>query len=127
MKKVLIIEDDHDIGDITEMALNSKYNTLVKRDASQLIQVIQQFMPDVVLIDNFIGHKNATEIIEEIKSAGINLNIPMILFSAHQDIEIIATQIGAADFIAKPFDLYELHQCINRVLSPDIKKIIHRF
>ena len=118
MKKILIVEDDHDIGDIAEMVLSARYYTLVKRDTLHLTEVLKQFMPDVILIDNFIGQKDAKEIIEEIKSDGLILDIPLILFSAHQDIETIATQIGAVDFIAKPFELEELQQCVSRVLTP---------
>jgi FixJ family two-component response regulator len=41
----------------------------------------------------------------------------MILFSAHQEIESIAKQIGAVDFIAKPFELEDLHNCMSRVFA----------
>lgn len=116
MKKILIVEDDYDIGEIVEMALNTKYQVLVKRDTVQLVKVLRQYNPDVILIDNYIGQKDAVQIIEEINADGFHLVIPMILFSAHHNIQTIATQIGAVEFIKKPFDLDELDRCISRVL-----------
>lgn len=122
-KKILLIEDDFDIGEIVKMTLDSKFNVLLKPDSKQLLTVINQFMPDVIIIDNFIGQENAKEILEKIKTEGFNLAIPIILFSAHQSIKQIAKEIGAADFIAKPFNLDELENCVNRVLlSAELKQ-----
>jgi len=117
MKKILIIEDEYDIGEIVEMTLSAKYDVLVKNDSRELTAVLKQFKPDVILLDNYIGNKDAQEILEEIKSEGFDLDVPMILFSAHQEIKKIAKQIGAVDFIAKPFDLDDLHHCMSRVFS----------
>lgn len=116
MKKILVVEDDFDIGEIVTMTLNSKYDVLLKQDSKQLLDVIKHFKPQVIIIDNFIGQKNAKEILEEINADGFNLNVPVILFTAHPAIKEIAIEIGAADFLAKPFDLDDLENCVNRVL-----------
>jgi DNA-binding NtrC family response regulator len=115
MKKILIVEDEYDIGEIVEMTLGAKYEVLVKNDSRELTAVLKQFKPDAILLDNYIGNKDAQEIIDEIKSEGFDLAIPMILFSAHEEIKSIARDIGAIDFIAKPFDLEDLHRCMSRV------------
>ena len=117
MKKILIVEDEYDIGEIVEMTLSTKYEVLVKNDSRELTVVLRQFRPDVILLDNYIGNKDAQVIIEEIKSEGFDLDVPMILFSAHHEIKNIAKQIGAVDFIAKPFNLDDLHHCMSRVFS----------
>ncbi len=117
MKKILVVEDDYDIGEIVEMALSSKYDILIKQDSIQLLDVIKQFMPDVILIDNFIGHKEAKEIIKEINFDSKNLGIPIILFSGHPSIATIAIEIGAIDYLPKPFNLDDLDNCVARVLS----------
>ena len=116
MKKVLIVEDDYDIGEIAEMTLSTKYDVLVLQDSVHLKEALEEFRPNVILIDNYIGKKNAKEIISDLSSAGISLAIPLILFSAHHAIATIAEEIGAAGFIPKPFDLDELHQCVQQIL-----------
>jgi len=116
MKKILFVEDDCNMGEIIEMALSTKYHVLVQKDNINLVAVLNQFMPDVILINYYIRQKNAIEIIEEIKSTGFNLAIPIILFSGHPDIAALAAQIGAAGFLSKPFDLDELYGCIGGVL-----------
>lgn len=119
MKKILVVEDDFDIGEIVKMLLSSKYDVLLKQDSKQLLDVIKHFKPQLIIMDNFIGKKNAKEMLEEINTDGFSLNVPVILFTAHPDIKEIAIEIGAADFIAKPFDLYDFENCINRVITAD--------
>jgi DNA-binding NtrC family response regulator len=117
MKKVLVIEDDNDIADVVEMILEGKYIVLIQRTGHNLAHVAAQFMPDVLLIDNGVGQKNAREMIAEIKGAQDYQLCPYILFSANQNIAQIATEIQAAAYIAKPFDLDDLHHTIEEVLS----------
>ena len=116
MKKILIVEDDYDIGEIVEMTLSTEYQVLVKRDSERLTEVLKQYVPDVILMDNHVGRKDAKEMIEEINSGGFNLTVPIVLFSAHNDIEAIAAQIGATGYLEKPFNLDDLHQCVSSIL-----------
>ena len=122
MKKILVIEDDKDIADLLEMVLSDRYIVLAKRNATNIIEELTRFDPQLIIIDNQIGQRNATEIMEEIRAAGIFGHIPCVLFSASHDIENVAQTIQAAAFIAKPFDLIELHRCVDDVLN--LKKIL---
>jgi len=116
MKKILVIEDDFDIGEIVEMMLGAKYRVLLKRDSAKLVEVILQFEPDIIIMDNYVGEKYAKDMIAEINFSDHKIVAPVILFSAHSDIETIAKKIGASGFIPKPFELNDVHQCVNRVL-----------
>ena len=117
MKKILVIEDDQDIAEIVEMALNHKYIVKTETDNTHILQAFDNFKPDLIMVDNHIGQKQAPEIVREIKNVIAYKNIPFVLFSGHHDIQRIANEIHASAYLSKPFDLKELYTCIDGVLS----------
>ena len=117
MKKILILEDDPDIGEIVEIALSPKYVTLVKRTDKGLQEHINSFQPDVMLIDNHIGQTDASVIISKIKAGENYKSIPFILFSGSNDIKALAEELGATAYLPKPFNLNQLYQCVENVLT----------
>lgn len=117
MKKILVIEDDQDIADIVEMALSEKYNVKTQTNNHNVLVAFNGFTPDLIMIDNQLGQKNAPEIMQEIKSVTAYKNIPFVLFSGHQDIRRIASEIEANAYLPKPFALVDLYNCIDLVLT----------
>jgi DNA-binding response OmpR family regulator len=117
VKKILVIEDDQDIADIVEMALAEKYLVKTQTDNNLILDSFVEFRPDLVLVDNQIGQRYAYEIVSEIKSINDYNNIPFVLFSGHEDIRRIATEIAANAYLPKPFALVDLYKCIDVVLS----------
>ncbi|AMR33492.1 hypothetical protein A0256_19730 [Mucilaginibacter sp. PAMC 26640] len=119
MKKILILEDDYDTGEIVEIALNGMYEILLKRDCLNLQEVLSAFLPDMILMDNFIQFGNAKGIVDGLRANGYKIDIPIVLFSAHSDVAELAAEIGAVDYLAKPFELEDLYSCLNRILTPE--------
>lgn len=119
MKKILILEDDYDTGEIVEIALSDIYEILLKRDCINLHEVLLAFLPDMILMDNFIHFSCAKDIIDDLRANGYKLDIPIVLFSAHSDVAELAVQINAVDYLAKPFELEDLYSCLNRILTPE--------
>jgi DNA-binding response OmpR family regulator len=117
MDKILIIEDDPDIMDIIKMALADKYIVKGRTDNEDLPTLMADFLPDLIIIDYFIGQKKATEILKEIKSVDRSKHLPFILLSGHYDIERLAREMGAASWLSKPFVLSKLYSCIDEVMS----------
>lgn len=117
LKKIFVIEDDQDIAEIVEMALNHKYMVKTETDNREILNALGNFTPDLIMVDNYIGQKQAPEIMREIKNVTAYKNIPFVLFSGHQDIKRIAAEIDADAYLAKPFDLAELQKCIDGVLA----------
>ena len=117
MKKILVIEDDQDIADIVVMALTDKYVVKTEMDNKHILDALNSFTPDLIMVDNYIGQKQAPEIMREIKNVVAYKNIPFVLFSGHHDIKRIATEIDADAYLAKPFDLDDLHKCIDTILT----------
>jgi len=115
MKKIFIVEDDEDISNILTIVLGKKYNLSIINDTKNLIERMGDFLPDIVITDNFVGQKVAAEIIKEIRGVQRFNNIPIILFSGHPDIEQLSKEIEANSYLSKPFTLQELISCIEKV------------
>jgi DNA-binding NtrC family response regulator len=115
MSKIFIIEDDEDTSDIITLSLGNKHNLLIINDTNSMMERISEFLPDFIIMDNFVGQKVAAEIIKEIRSEHFLSKIPVILFSAHPDIEKISKEIAANAYISKPFTLQDLNSCIDKV------------
>jgi len=114
MKKIFIVEDDEDITDILTIALGAKYRLSINNNTNNLMQRMGEFLPDLIITDNFVGQKVAAEIIEEIRSEHRFSNIPVILFSAHPDIQKLSKEIAATAYLRKPFTMQELNSCIEK-------------
>jgi DNA-binding response OmpR family regulator len=108
-KKVLIIDDDPDILEITSMILSTEgydvESSLNGKPAMDLIN--EQQFPDLLLLDvRLVGEeKNGNEICNALKANDKTKNIPVVLISAEQDLVNIAYQCGADGYIKKPFDI----------------------
>jgi two-component system sensor histidine kinase ChiS len=116
MKKILCIEDDIDIADVIELALEDLYSVKIINDAIGVTDIVLAFMPDLILIDNLIGLVEAGEVIREIKNNAILNNIPLILCSGHADTKSIADRMSVNDYLEKPFNLADLYAVIDKVL-----------
>jgi DNA-binding NtrC family response regulator len=116
MKKILCIEDDPDIADVLELALGDLYELMIVTNTKNLMETLLAFMPDVILIDNFIGMVKAADVMEEIRTSAMLSNIPFILCSGHANIKDIALETFATAYLEKPFDLVDLYAVIDHTL-----------
>ena len=116
-KKILIIENDRDIRNIVEFILSEEgFNALSIPEPHTLTEVLQ-FKPDLLLIDEFINSKPGHRLCLRIKSEPHLAHLPVIVLSTANDIELIATECKANDFIRKPFDVEEMVDKVIRVIG----------
>ncbi|WP_158799960.1 response regulator [Pedobacter sp. L105] len=120
MKKIVYIEDDPDIATVIEMALGDIYQLMVLMDAHEIAEKISHFMPDLILIDNYIGLKKAADVIKEIKQADKLKDVPFILCSGSSDIHTLAQEMSANAYLEKPFELADLYTIIKKVFDGHI-------
>ncbi|MCR8561992.1 response regulator [Mucilaginibacter sp. BJC16-A38] len=113
-KKIIIIEDDHDILDMMQYILEDEgYEVVVYRFAA-LVDEIVQGQPHLILLDEKLPDKSGHELCTEIKKHPGLKGIPVILVSADSKIEQIASNCKADGYIAKPFDLTTLIDLVHR-------------
>ena len=116
-KKVVIIENDHDIRQIVELILKDHGFTTISIPEPDSLTAIIPFNPDVILLDEFIKSKPGHRLCRKIKQVDALAKVPVIILSTANDIELIATECEANDFIRKPFDIEDLVEKVSNILN----------
>lgn len=115
--KILIIEDEYELLKAIDTFLSSE-NYIVEKatDYMSAIDKVLIYEYDCILLDITLPGGSGLKILEEMKKAGINGNI--IIISAKNSLEdkITGLDLGADDYLTKPFHLAELHARIKAVL-----------
>jgi two-component system phosphate regulon response regulator PhoB len=116
-KKVLIVENNQDIRHIVEYILNEQgFETLSIPEPEDLSEIIP-FAPNVILLDEYINSRPGHRLCLKIKQIGTLKHIPIIILSTANDIELIATECQANDFIRKPFDVPDMVDKVLRIVN----------
>jgi two-component system, OmpR family, phosphate regulon response regulator PhoB len=116
-KKVLIIENDHDIRQIVAFILEDQgFETLSIPEPENLLDIVR-FAPDVILLDEFINSLPGHRLCRKIKQVDKLKIIPVIILSTANDIELIVSECGANDYIRKPFDVEEMVGKVLRTIN----------
>ena len=114
--KILVVDDDPDIGIMIKMMLEYKgYTVLVTDRAERTRSLITEFGPDLIIMDMLLSGMNGTDICRELKADESSAGIPLMMISAHPNAKETCLKAGANDFIAKPFDMQELLGKINKL------------
>jgi DNA-binding response OmpR family regulator len=116
--KILVVDDDPEVCMATRDFLASKgHDVTLAEDGVQALKLLATVKPDVVLLDVAMPEMDGMETLRRIVAGYPNL--PVIMVTANADIEITSKvlQLGAADYVPKPFDLDYLDQAINIQLS----------
>lgn len=125
-KLVLICDDDVDILEVTSLILQEKgfrVKTLCNLHSNNFLDKVKFINPNLILMDLWIPEMGGIKAIEYLKEDTHTNNIPVILFSANNNLEKLALNSGAAGFISKPYDIGYLEQTIKSNLIPLKEKI----
>lgn len=108
MKKVLIVDDEKPISDIIKFNLTKEgYDTITAFDGREAVTAFEEEKPDLVILDLMLPELYGLEVAKEIRKTS---HIPIIMLSA-KDSEfdkVIGLEIGADDYVTKPFSNREL-------------------
>lgn len=121
--KILVVDDDPDIGAMLKMMLEYKgYSVTLLSNASQTEQVLSRQMTEVVILDMLIAGLNGTDVCRKIRKNPLCAHIPVLMISALPDARKICMEAGANDFISKPFDIQELLAKVSVLLEMYVKE-----
>lgn len=113
-QKILIVDDDPDILEVTSMILEARgYEVSTSPDG----KIIEEIMPDLLLLDIWMAGRYGSDICVELKSREKTKGIKVILISANRDISEIAAGCGADGFISKPFRMKDIVDQVEKSLS----------
>lgn len=113
MKRILLIDDEKDLLQVTKTILMSKYEVHLAYHLEDPVTLINKIKPHLVLIDVSIPKIGGEEAVKLLKKNKETQNIPVYLFSANSDIKKIATKAGADGYLTKPFNVKELKRFID--------------
>lgn len=115
-KRILIFDDDLDILSICTYILEEQgWEVHTSPHCNNIDTTVRGVKPDVILMDNWIPDTGGVIATQILKSQDDLKEIPVIYFSANNDIQSLAKQAGADTYLEKPFDLNELELVINRM------------
>lgn len=119
-KRILIIDDNQDILDIVQETLAyENFEVMAKSDSSDYIAVVNEFKPDLIILDYRLGNINGGEICRQIKAIPSHSTLPIIIFSAYVNHSNDLFAYGCDAIIDKPFDLVELIDKVNNLVDVD--------
>lgn len=117
-KTILIVDDEESICQTLSGILSDEgYKVLTTGSGEEAIRIIEDELPDLVLLDIWLKGMDGLETLKIVKSE--NANLPVIMMSGHGTIEtaVKATKLGAFDFIEKPLSLDKIVLIINHALE----------
>jgi DNA-binding response OmpR family regulator len=116
-KRILVVEDDPYIRIGLVEALASKgYEMTECRDGGQVIDVVRQQKPDLVVLDIMLPRKSGYDICRELRQAGNSVPILMLTAKGHEADKVIGLELGADDYVTKPFGVRELIARVHALL-----------
>ena len=118
LKTILVVDDEESIcQSLSGILCDEGFRVLTAASAEDAIRVIEDELPDLVLLDIWLPGMDGIEALNVIKSE--NPQIPVIMMSGHGTIEtaVKATKLGAFDFIEKPLSLDKVVLLINHALE----------
>lgn len=116
--RILIIDDDELVcQSLRKILIKFGYETQFITNADQSLDKIEEFDPDIVILDIYLTSANGLDVLKNIHAKFLNLPVVMITAYADVNIAIKALKLGATDFLLKPLDLDQLKIIIERVIS----------
>ena len=121
MTRVLVVEDEQNLREPLVIQLQREgYQTIEAEDGLKAIQLFEQEKPDLILLDLMLPHKSGNEVCRYIRATS---NVPIIMLTA-KDTEIdkvVGLEIGADDYVTKPYSTRELLARMKSVLRRTIE------
>lgn len=115
-QKILIVDDDENIAELISLYLTKEcFETLIVHDGRAALQAFESFSPNLILLDLMLPGIDGYEVCREVRAKSA---VPIIMLSAKGEIfdKVLGLEMGADDYIMKPFDAKELVARVKAVL-----------
>ncbi len=114
-KRVLVVDDEPGIGSFLRIKLKlSGYEVICTTSGAEAIEITRTQQPDVVLCDMLMPDITGMDVIQTVRTFS---QVPIIVFTGRPEIFQVAMELGANDYIAKPFNPDELIEKIKSILD----------
>ncbi len=122
MAKILIVDDDKNICELLRLYIEKEgFETKIANDGKQAIDAFNSFNPDLVLLDLMLPVLDGWQVCREIRKTS---ECPIIMLTAKGEVfdKVLGLELGADDYVVKPFESKEIVARINAVLRRTGKK-----
>jgi two-component system alkaline phosphatase synthesis response regulator PhoP len=117
--KILVVDDEPDtLIPLTRALEADNYVVIGAADGAEALEKVTAETPDLILLDLMLPKVNGYEVCMKLKEDSLTRHIPIIMLSAKGEIKdkVLGIEIGADDYVTKPFDLLELKTRIRALL-----------
>lgn len=109
MKKILLVEDDAAIALGLEGALRDEgYEVYLARTGPDGLRLAKEKLPDLLILDLMLPGMSGLEICKRLRDEGLTTPVMMLTSKAEEDDRVLGLELGADDYVTKPFSLREL-------------------
>ena len=115
-QKILIVDDDNNIAELISLYLAKEcFDTKIVNDGEEALLAYQTYNPNLILLDLMLPGMDGYQVCREIRAKD---NIPIIMLSAKGEVfdKVLGLELGADDYIMKPFDSKEMVARVKAVL-----------
>ena len=121
-QKILIVDDDANICELLRMYLTKDgFDTEIAADGEQAIELADRYNPDLILLDIMMPRLDGWQVCRQIRKTS---EVPIVMLTAKGEVfdKILGLELGADDYISKPFDTKEVVARIKAVLRRSNEK-----
>ncbi|MCR5785684.1 MAG: response regulator transcription factor [Eubacterium sp.] len=118
-QKILIVDDDSNIADLISLYLIKEcFETMIVNDGEAALKEFDRFQPDLIILDLMLPGIDGYQVCREIRTRS---SVPIIMLSAKGEVfdKVLGLELGADDYMIKPFD--------NKELVARVKAVLRRF
>ena len=115
-QRILIVDDDNNIAELISLYLTKEcFETMIVNDGEEALQVFPEFKPNLVLLDLMLPGMDGYQVCREMRAQS---PVPIIMLSAKGEVfdKVLGLELGADDYMIKPFDSKELVARVKAVL-----------
>jgi len=118
---VLVVEDDPALGDVIVTALRDDgLESKLASDGDEAMRLVDELQPSCMVLDLMMPRRDGFSVLRELRADGRISSLPVIVVTAIFGLSerLYATELGAVDYVTKPFELDELLERVRSLLPP---------
>jgi DNA-binding response OmpR family regulator len=118
--KLLVIDDEKSIRLLLENFLSQMYDVVCKNDGQEALEWLEGNLPDLIICDIQMPYLDGYQFLKKLRQRGFTKHTPVLMLSGVESSKerVKCYQLGAQDFLAKPFNPEELVELIKKNLNP---------
>ena len=113
-KTILVVDDEPHIGNLIKLTLRDRYDVHEAYTGEEAFQKLEEITPDLILLDIMMSGMDGFQVIQRIRTFDKLKKVPVVFLTAKSQLQdkMKAIELGADDYITKPFDPLELENKI---------------